>query len=468
MSRSMLSRRNMLKLMGVSLAGTYALAACAAPAGSGGAEPASAPASAEPVTMQVMVWGGAERAELRDTVVRSVYPELNDQHTVEVVVGGGGDFEVAEALRLALAAGTGIPDIIQFNRTQIPEFAAADELLVLDEIYGEYQDDMYSGANAISTYEGHFVCFPFEIKSKLFFYRADLLEEAGIRVEDIKTVNDFITSGQAFHDQYPESYILNLGPQPVQYWLGELLSPYEDARMADEGGNYLVTEHQAFADTFQFMKDVYDAGIAMPIDDWSSDWQQAFKSEAICGSLIATWMKLFLPSFAPDQVGLWKAALWPKFEPMADQQYGSEAGGAVYVVPKRSANPLLAAEYLTKMFLDKTGALAIMEASGIVPLMKSAKEEALAIAGNMDRPEGEADDVWNARPAVFLGTEYFETEIASYDYARVFPYDPSATKEVGILQQWLFKHLAGEVSQADALSGAQADMESQIGNPYEI
>ena len=53
------------------------------------------------------------------------------------------------------------------------------------------------------------------------------------------------------------------------------------------------------------------------------------------------------------------------------------------------------------------------------------------------------------------------------DWVRVFPYDPQATKEVTILQQALFSMLAGKASVSQALSQAQSDMESQVGNPYQ-
>ncbi len=471
MSGKKLSRREMLKILGISAMGTY-VAACVAPITAPEAPketPKAAPTPAGPVTLRLVTWGGTTHAEKRDAAVRSVYPELDEKIKVEFVVGGGGDFDVAQALRLALAAGQDIPDLVQFNRTQIAEFAAAGELLELDEVYGPYKDDLYAGALELVKYEDKIVCFPFELKSKIFHYRADLFEQAGIKVENIKSVADFINVGKAFHQQFPNSYILNLGPQPVQYWIGEIVSAYSDVRMADESGKYLVKEHEAFANAFKFLKEVYDSGISFPIDDWSSDWQQAFANETICGFMCASWVKFFLPKFAPKQGGKWRVDLWPPLNPyLADQRYGSEAGGSVYVVPKRSAHPDLSTEYLTKVFLDKKGAMACFKAVGMTPLMKSAKDELMAAVRSAEKPADMSDEDWATQPTVFFGAEYQELELKSYDYVKVFPYDPSATKEIGILVQWLNKYMANEVELADALAGAQADMESQIGNPYEV
>jgi ABC-type glycerol-3-phosphate transport system substrate-binding protein len=384
-------------------------------------------------------------------------------------VGGGGDFEVAESIRLALAAGgEGLPDMVQLNYTQVPEFAAAGETLDLGPSFEPYEQDMYAGALELSKYDNRYVCYPYEIKSKLFYYRDDMFGEAGISLDDMNTVDGFIAAGQAFNNQFPDSYVLNLGPEPVQYWIGELVSPDPEARMADVDGKYYVTEKKAFADAFKFLKDIYVAGITFPIDDWSSDWQQAFADEAICGFMCASWVKFFLPSFAPAQSGQWTVDLWPKLEPMADQRYGSEAGGAVYIVPKQSQHPELAAETLAKTFLDKEGAIAAYEATGMTPLMKSAHDEFLEKAANPERTEGMSDEDWAAHPANFFGPGYFEAELASYDYVKVFPYDPSAAAEIDILRNWLIRYMADEVELEDALAGAQADMESQIGNPYDV
>jgi hypothetical protein len=77
-----------------------------------------------------------------------------------------------------------------------------------------------------------------------------------------------------------------------------------------------------------------------------------------------------------------------------------------------------------------------------------------------------SDEDWAAQPAVFFGPEYQELEFQSYDYVKVFPYDPQASKEFEILGQWKDKLVAGEVDVETALANAQTDMEAQVGNPY--
>lgn len=477
MASKKLSRREMLKLMGGATAGTVFLVACgsqtSAPASSETTGEETSPTStpkaeappAEDVTLAMWVWGATEIHDQRNAAIRSVYPELPN---VEVTAIGSGSGEVAEQIRLALAAGQGLPDTAQLNYTMVPEFAVSDVLLDVGGSWEPYKADMYDGPKELGKYEGKFIAYPFDIKSKLFYYRKDLFEEAGISLDDMNSVENFIAAGKTFNAKNPDSYILNLGPEPAQYWMGELLSADETARMADKDGNYMVAEHPAFNNMFSFLKNVYDEDVSLKIDDWSSDWQQAFADEAICGWLCAAWVKFFLPKFAPEQTGLWDVALWPELAPMANQSFGSEAGGAVYIIPGDSENHAVTQDFLAKTFLDKDGALASYQAIGVAPNMKSATAEFLELAANPVRPDGMSDEDWAAQPANFFGPTYFEKEIASFETLKVFPYDPSAGSEIEILRNWLIRYMADEVELDGALAGAQKDMESQIGNPYDV
>ena len=165
-----------MKLMGAGTATAF-LAACA---------PASAPQAGEsagaqePVTLTWWRWGSTNQSEAHDAALRSVYPELNETSTMDILVAGDGDFGVAEALRLTLASGQDIPNMVRLNRTQVAEFAMADELAQLDDAFAPYTDDLYAGALALVQVDGHYVAFPRELKSKMFFYRQDLMDEMGL------------------------------------------------------------------------------------------------------------------------------------------------------------------------------------------------------------------------------------------------------------------------------------------------
>ena len=294
-----------------------------------------------PVTLNVWTWGSPTDIQSALAALKSVYPSEFNNVSLQVTVQSG-DFQVADAFRLALASHKNLPDMMQLNYTQVPEFAGAGVLRDLSDVINPVKNDLYAGALQLAQYSGQFVAFPFQVNSKLFYYRGDRFEQAGISLSDMQTLDGFINAGKKFHAKFSKSYIMNLGPQPVQYWLGELLSAYPTARMADSSGNYQITSNKAFTDTFNFFKRVHDAGIAWPVDDFSTDWPAGFKNGNIAGDLVASWMKnpIFLASYATTaQVGKWNVGPWPALSPMANEKFGSEAGGAVWVVPQGARTP---------------------------------------------------------------------------------------------------------------------------------
>lgn len=412
-----------------------------------------------------MTWGGTANVEKIINTVATLVPAIGNAYDVTAVDGGPGDQEVAAALRLGLASGQNLPDIVQLNRTQLTEFAMSGALVPFDDFFADIQDDVYSGALEVAKVDDHFAAVPLSINSKLFYYRKDLFETAGVDIASLGTVDGFLAAGQAIRDKTGSS-ILNLGPQPATYWLAELTSAYKGSRyFADKDGNFTLTSNPAFKESIGFLKQLYDSGLTTKIDDWSSDWQPAIAGGQVASFLGASWLKVFLPTFAPEHAGKWGVSLWPSLAPLADQRYGTESGGAVYVVPKDAPNASAAVDYLRKVYFEKEGALAMSMALGQTPLIKSAREDFLARAAAPARPDGMSDADFALKPDVYFGKDLAPTEVGSFDYATVLQYDPAASKGLDIVSQWVQKAIGGMDIDA-ALQSAQADMESQIGNPF--
>jgi ABC-type glycerol-3-phosphate transport system substrate-binding protein len=451
------TRRNLLKLAGLGAASVAAspLAGLAAPA-----------VAQSKVTLQWMGWGGSKYQPKIAALVADKIPALGSKYDIKVIDGGPGDDDVANQIRLALASGQNIPEIVTFNRIEVPEFSLADELMTLDEIFEPVKNDLYAGALELAKYGGHYMAVPLQVKSKMFYWRQDLFDKAGVDPAKIVSFDDFINAGKAIQEK-AGSNILNLGPQPADYITGEIVSAYPDTAMyADRDGNFTLTSNKAYAAAFEIQKKLLDSGVTLKVDDFSSDWQPAIAGNKIAGFLLSNWLKVFLPTFAPDQKGLWKAGLWPQLTPYADQRYGCEGGGSVLVVFKRAPNAQAAVDYLRQVFLEKAGEMLVYQSYGATPLLKSAKDDFLAAVKNPQKPADMSDADFAKQPGVFFGADFLETELKSYDYVRIPDFDPASSKGLALVSSWLQKYLAGGVDLQGALSGAQSYLESQIGNPY--
>lgn len=454
------SRRSVLKY------GALGAAAASGVAGLpfGGMAPAVAQA---PTTLHWMGWGGSKYQPKIAALVAQQMPAVGAKYDVKVVDGGPGDGDVANQIRLALASGQNIPEIVTFNRIQVPEFTLADELMTLDDVIAPIKDDLYAGALALSQYNDHYMAFPLQVKSKMFYWRDDLFQKAGIDPGKIVSFDDFINAGKALQAKAGTN-IMNLGPQPADYLTGEIVSAYPDTKMyADRDGKFTLTSNKAYADAFDIQKKLVASGVTLKVDDFSSDWQPAIANSKIAGFLLSNWLKVFLPTFAPDQKGKWKGGLWPQLTPYGDQRYGCEGGGSVLVVMKRSPNAQAAVDYLRQVFLEKAGQMLVYQSYGATPLLKSAKDDFLNAVKNPQKLAGMSDADFAKQPGVFFGPDFLEQELQSYDYVRIPEFDPAASKALAIISPWLQKYVAGGVELQAALSGAQSDLELQIGNPYE-
>lgn len=163
--------------------------------GSGG-KSAEKSDSAEKEKFTIMGWGDPSDLQKYVDAAFEAYPELAEKYEPEIMIAGKGDVDVYAKLRLALTSGEELPDIVQINRTGLPEFAAAGVLEDLTEVVGEYEDNLNNGAKALAKYEDTYLGIPYEVKTKLWFYRQDIFEELGIKAEEVKNLDDFIAAGK--------------------------------------------------------------------------------------------------------------------------------------------------------------------------------------------------------------------------------------------------------------------------------
>lgn len=75
----------------------------------------AAQAEGEKTKLTMMVWGNVDDYTPSNEVLMEHFPEYADSVELEVVLGGSGDADVAEKLRLMLASGEELPDLIRLN-----------------------------------------------------------------------------------------------------------------------------------------------------------------------------------------------------------------------------------------------------------------------------------------------------------------------------------------------------------------
>lgn len=402
--------------------------------------------AAKPV-VTMMTWGDPKFAQKQMDIFLEVYPEYKDKVEFKFVIGGQNDQEVAQKLRLGLAANEVLPEVIQMNRTQYSEFVEAGALEDLTPYFKDVQSNLTAGAKALTVYKGKYYAFPYELKAKLWFYRKDMFDAAGIDVTKVKNTDDLIAAGKKLQAKFPGSYIWNMGPVMAAYNLGEIVSG-NGAKLIDAKGNYILAKDPGVSAAFQDFKKLQDSGVIAPVQDWTPDWEAALAKGTVASQLIGSWMKAFLPGYAPDGAGKWAVTTWPV---IGRADGGSEAAGSLFTIAKNSKNKKLAIEIYKKAYMTKDCALAEFQksGSGYIPYTLDAL----------------ADPALQKPDSYFVGNTFMTAFAEALKKFKVFPYDPAADKEFKVLNQYLVEYYNGRLSLDEALTKAETDLKSLVGNP---
>ena len=457
-----LNRRRFLQ-SGMAASATALLAAPGGPAATRSTAFA-APAVQETTNLRVMVWGRPDTVNWAYQAFQRAAPDAARGITVEPVVGGPGDQEVAEQFRLLLSAGgQDMPDVIRLNRTQVPEFAAAGVLADLTDLIAPYREDMIENALQLASFDDRVVAIPTQLKSKVWYYRADLFEEAGIDPAAVTDIDAFVEAGRTLNEALPESFISSMRAEAPGYLQQSIVTSFSPIAFYDrEAGQFQVTTHPGFRANYETLDKLRAQEISAPVDAFTPDWAPAFGDGTIASVLINEWMTGFLPLYVPEQAGLWKVHAWPN---VGDSNEGSDAGGAVWVIPAQAPNPEAAFEFLATANLSTEGSLALLEIGGLTPFVTSAREQVPSMPAPEPAVGAENPIPW---PPDFFGEEYFPVVFDAEERLTWIDFDPSAPRELSLWFEWSERFVAGQQGIDETLEGLQADLESQIGDPWQV
>lgn len=395
----------------------------------------------EKTALTMMVWGNLDDYTPDIELFMEMSPEFSEKYDIQVELGGGGDADVAEKFRLMLASGEELPDMIRLNYTQFPEFADAGVLYDLADAIAPYENDIIDAAKDIMKWDGTYYAMIREAKPKIWVYRKDIFEDCGVDPAQVKTLDDFLAAAKTIHDKYPDSYIENYGTPLNNYDLTMMLCA-TGGTFCDEEGNYHCATDEGVRKAFENLKKLHDCESLSQIEEWSADWQAGFSNDVLVSQLIGIWMKGHLMSWTPENAGKWGIALWPE-----EIATGSESGGGIWVIPKDAPHAAEAAELLAKFSYNPDICKAKYDKGGAIPTLVSASLDEHYLS----------NDYFGDMSACFKAMENFS----------VYPYNPASSQELPIVGQYLTEYLNETMDLDAALKAADADLQNQIGNPYQ-
>ena len=215
-------------------------------------------------------------------------------------------------------------------------------------------DDFSGGKLGDSTAEGKHYGIPFDNGASIMAIRSDMVEAAGLTVEDFKD-----TTWSEFMERYEQLEVLELAKKVVDANGVPMLTSSGGSEIVIEmlqsagaspivNGEVHLADNAALKKAIEVYKQLIDEGIMVDYTDWDQYIASMNKGEA-AGVIQGCWIMSSIQS-AEDQSGKWAIVNMPALDGIDGATNYANCGGASWAVSSNCKNTELAFDFLKTTF----------------------------------------------------------------------------------------------------------------------
>jgi ABC-type glycerol-3-phosphate transport system substrate-binding protein len=317
-----INRREFLKMAGLGMtaaAGSGVLAACG---GAATPAPTQAPvaatkAPAGEIAGELNVWSWADNPFLRDTAAAfsEEYPKVTFKWTTMSWQ------DTHQKLAVALAAGTGAPDVVSIDGAQMQNFVDIGGLLDITDALTPFAKDFPAYKIAeVSNADGRMFAVPWDIGTVSLFYRKDIFEQ--YEITPPTTWAEYITIGQKLMKDGIAMFPFSLTtPNPQDFAIFQKLLWQAGGSYFDKATGAVILDNEAGLKAANQYAELIFAGITLEVQPFTPAMYGAWKDGKVVTDIGAAWMgHVFVDNVKEGEGGYgeWR---------VADQLPAYEAGG---------------------------------------------------------------------------------------------------------------------------------------------
>ena len=259
-----------------------------------------------------------------------------------------------------------LPDIIlmQDNAFQKNAISYPDAFIDLTDSGVDFSQ-FAEAKTAYSVVDGKNYGVPFDNGAVVAAYRTDVLEEAGLTVDDFTDItwDEYIEKGQTVLEKTGKPL---LSCQAGESDIIMMMLQSAGASLFDEEGNPSISDNDAVKKVVETYKQLKDTGVLTEVNDWDQ-YVGSFTSGNVAGTINGCWILGSIQT-AEDQSGNWAITNMPSLVDVENASNYSNNGGSSWAVTAGCKNTDLAFDFLKSTFagsvefyetiLSKSGALA--------------------------------------------------------------------------------------------------------------
>jgi len=320
-------------------------------------------------------------------------------------------------LLLALQSDDGAPDLVDIEIGRFSNYLKGDpQLLPMNDYVEPVLDEFVESRFDIYAKDGNYYGLPTHVGASEMYYNTDIMDEAGVDIDSIKTWDDFMTAG--------EEVVSNTDAMMFNSFPGDYL-PYfamvsqQESDFIDENGD-LTVDRQENIDALQLLVDMQEAGIAESAPGGAPHAEEYFSymnDEGAAAISMPIWYMGRFTDSMPDLEGKIAVRPMPAFEEGGNRSAGM--GGTGTVVTNQTDHPDLAKEFLAHAKLSEEGNIKLWTILGFDPIRHSVWDDPKVLEDN-EYFEYFGDDIFDTLKEI-------KDEIAS---TNVSPLTPDVATEL--------------------------------------
>lgn len=361
----------------------------------------------------------------------------------EIVEMAKADVEQKLLVTLDSKMTEGLPDIILIEDYNAQKYLQSFQGSFADLTGKLNYSDFAPYKVELMTVDSKIYGVPFDSGVTGFFYRSDILSEAGFKAEDLNNItwDRLIEIGKEVKAKTGKAII---SFDKADGGLMRVMLNSSGKWYFDAEGNITVANNEVLKEAMETYKKILDADIIIPTSGWN-EWVGAFNNGDAAAVISGCWIAGSVKA-AADQSGKWACAPVPRLN-HANSKNASNLGGSSWYILEAAPNKDLAIEFMKEIYgKDVDFYQTILTNNGAVASYIP------AISGSAYS----APDEFFGGQKVFADMGKWMSEIPSINYG-LYTYEADSA-----IMSNLEAYLSGSKTVDEALKDAEAQLLSQI------
>jgi len=294
--------------------------------------------------------------------------KANPGKTIELVANVSPYDDMHNKLLVALQSGSGAPDFADIEISKFPNYIKGEPQLVpLNDIIEPELDNLVKARFDIYAKDGNYYAIDYHVGASVIYYNKEILDQAGVNPDDIKTWDDYAKAGKVVLDKTGIPMTTLETSEQWSMWLQTAQLPSKDDLLKEDGTPNL--DGPEVTKVMKWQQELMKSGVAIGAPGGFHHAEEYF-GFMNNGGAASIWMPLwYMGRFTdsmPDLKG--KMVIRPMPAWSTGEPRSAGMGGTATVVTKQTKSEALVKEFLSFAKLSKEGSIATWTILGFDPL----------------------------------------------------------------------------------------------------